>query len=115
MWTVGWGSTGNGISRGTVWTQEQADSALLSRIEAFAAQVKAAVGLRVNQNQFDALVSLCYNIGPGNLRGSTLIRDVNGGKTIEAADEFLKWDHIGGISNQGLLNRRKAERALFLK
>ncbi len=114
IWTVGYGCTGYNIQRGTVWTQAQADQQLAQRVAAFASQVTAAVGLKVNQNQFDALVSLCYNIGPQALRGSTLIRLINQRDYADAANEFLKWDRAGQSVDPGLLRRRKAEQKLFL-
>jgi len=113
VWTVGYGATGYGIGQGTVWTQAQADSQLLIRLNAVSNQVTAAVGQRVNQNQFDALVSLCYNIGAGAFRGSTLVRLINGRDYAGAADEFLKWDKVKQQADAGLLRRRMAEKSLF--
>jgi len=68
----------------------------------------------INQNQFDALVSLCYNIGAGALKNSTLLKKVNlnpGNKTIR--DSFLGWNKSGGKVLQGLTNRRNAEADLY--
>jgi lysozyme len=113
VWTVGYGATGYGINKDTVWTQEQADYQLLTRLNAFASQVSSAVGLRVNQNQFDAMVSLCYNIGPAAFRGSTLVKLVNDRDYEAAGKQFLKWDRVGGVYSAGLEARRMAEMALF--
>jgi lysozyme len=70
------------------------------------------------QNQFDALVSFAYNEGLGALKTSTLLRLFNSGDVQGAADQFLVWDknRVNGVLvfNQGLLNRRQAERKLFL-
>ena len=68
----------------------------------------------INDNQFSALVSFCYNVGPGNLKSSTLLRHVNNGKFPEAANEFLKWTKAQGKELPGLVKRREAERRLFL-
>jgi len=68
----------------------------------------------INQNQFDALVSLCYNIGAGALKNSTLLKKVNlnpNNKTIR--DSFLVWNKSGGKVLQGLTNRRNAEADLY--
>lgn len=68
----------------------------------------------VNQNQFDALVSFCYNLGPSNLKSSTLLKKVNtnpNDPTIEA--EFMKWTKAGGKTLKGLVRRREAEAKLY--
>jgi hypothetical protein len=69
----------------------------------------------INQNQFDALVCFAYNVGLGALHGSTLLKKVNTGDFDGAADEFLKWNHAGGVVVPGLTRRRQAERSLFLQ
>jgi lysozyme len=68
---------------------------------------------QVNQNQFDALVSFTYNLGVGALHGSTLLHLVNQSDFTNAANEFPKWDHAGGVVVAGLLRRRLAEQTLF--
>lgn len=68
----------------------------------------------INQNQFDALVSLCYNIGAGALKNSTLLKKVNlnpSNKTIR--DSFLVWNKSGGKVLEGLTKRRNAEADLY--
>ena len=70
--------------------------------------------VEVTQNQFDALVSFAFNLGPANLKSSTLLRKVNSGDVNGAADEFLKWNHAGGQVLAGLTARRNAEKTLFL-
>ncbi len=69
--------------------------------------------VEVTQNQFDALVSFAFNLGPANLKSSTLLRKVNSGDVNGAADEFLKWNHAGGQGPAGLTARRNAEKTLF--
>lgn len=112
--TVGYGTTGPDIKLGTLWSQSQANFALVARCNAIASILDGCVVPVLNQNQFDALISLCYNIGQGAFRGSTLLRLVNTRQFEAAGDEFLKWDHVGGVVSPGLLARREAERALFL-
>ena len=68
----------------------------------------------INQNQFDALVSFCYNVGPANLKSSTLLKKVNknpNDPTIK--DEFLKWNKAAGKVLKGLTTRRQAESNLY--
>jgi lysozyme len=68
----------------------------------------------ITQNQFDALVSFCYNLGPANLKASTLLKKVNkdpNDPTIRA--EFMKWNKAGGRALAGLTRRREAEANLY--
>lgn len=68
----------------------------------------------ISQPQFDALVSFCYNVGPANLKSSTLLKKVNANPndpTIRA--EFLKWNKAGGKALTGLTRRRTAEADLY--
>ena len=68
----------------------------------------------INQNQFDALVSFCYNLGLGNLKISGLLKKVNtnpNDETIKA--EFMKWVKAGGKTLPGLVKRREAESTLY--
>ena len=80
----------------------------------FADKVSKLVTTPVDQNQFNALVSLAYNIGPANFQKSTLLRKVNFNQndpSIRA--EFLKWNKAGGQVLKGLTIRRKAEADLY--
>lgn len=81
----------------------------------FVAAVRRYVTVPLNQNEFDALVSFTYNLGPGVLRDSTLRRKLNAGDRAGAADEFLRFNKSGGVVLDGLTRRRKAEREMFLK
>jgi len=69
--------------------------------------------MTIKQNQFDALVSLAYNIGLAALKRSTLLKKLNGGDLQTAAAEFLKWDKQAGEVLPGLTKRRKAEQKMF--
>ena len=80
----------------------------------FADKVSKLVTAPVDQNQFNALVSLTYNIGPANFQKSTLLRKVNfnhNDPSIRA--EFLKWNKAGGQVLKGLTIRRTAEADLY--
>lgn len=68
----------------------------------------------VTQNQFDALVAFAFNVGVGALSRSRLLRLINAGQPLAAADQFLVWNRAGGRVVEGLSRRRRAERALFL-
>ena len=111
-WTIGWGATGPGIGKGTVWTQDACDARLEADCERFAAQVAAALGQApTTQAQFDALVSFHYNTGA--IASATLTRLHKAGDHEGAAREFARWCHAGGRVMPGLVRRREAEAALY--
>jgi lysozyme len=113
IWTLGYGHTAD-VKEGDTCTQQQAEAWLSEDLETADIAVNKAVTVPLTQNHFDALVSLCFNIGQGNFAKSTLVRILNAGSIQAAADQFLVWDKVGGQTNAGLLRRRNAERALFL-
>ena len=118
VWTIGYGHTTAAgppkVERGMKITDAGADAILRQDLAKFEGYVSSAVKVPLNQNEFDALVSFTFNIGPGNLRSSTLLKKLNAGDRAGAADEFLKWTKAGGKTLPGLVKRREAERALFL-
>lgn len=114
IWTVGYGHTGN-IGPGMTITQEQADAFLLEDLHHTETGILCQVHVPLSQNQFDALVSFAYNIGLGNFKDSTCLAKLNEGQYQDAANWMLPWHHVNGVENEGLLNRRTAERDLFLK
>jgi len=113
VWTIGYGHTGSGVHGGLVITQEQADQLLESDVAGSVACVNRAVTSDISQNQFDALVDFTFNLGCSTLLSSTLLRFVNAGDFAEAAPQFLRWDHAGGVVVPGLLRRRQQEMTLF--
>jgi lysozyme len=112
--TIGYGST-KGVRMGDEITQAQAVELLAADVERHADGVRRLVDVPLTQNQFDALVSLVFNIGVGAFRRSTLLRKLNAGDHRGAADELLRWTKAGGRELRGLVRRREAERALFLE
>ena len=118
VWTIGYGHTGKvdgkAVSLGMRITQTKAAQLLREDLASFEAAVNAAVKTLITQNMFDALVSFSYNCGAGALRNSTLLRKLNAGDYLGAADEFPKWNKAGGKVLNGLVRRREAERKLFL-
>jgi lysozyme len=95
-------------------SQQQADDWLSAGLVPYEEAVLGALKREPTQEQFDAMVSLCWNIGPGNFRSSTVVREFNKGNTQAAADAFLKWNRANGKVMKGLTNRRKDERSVFL-
>lgn len=119
VWTIGYGTTamaGVGIKprAGMKITEQQAEAYLLKTVEKFAAQIVPSIKKPTNDNEFGAMVSLAYNIGPGAFKRSSVLRHFNAGDKAKAADAFLMWDKAGGKVLRGLVRRREAERALFL-
>ncbi len=120
VWTIGYGATrlqdGSAVTKDTTpITQEQGTKLLEKQLEQYELAVDAAVHVVINQYQFDAMVSLCYNIGAGNFTKSTLVKLLNAGNSTAAAQEFLRWNKIKGQVSNGLTRRRAEEMTLFLK
>lgn len=113
VWTIGWGSTGPGITHGVKWTQEQADKRLHDDVQRFASGVFSAVTYDATPAQLGAMISLAYNIGLGAFRSSTLLRLFNAGDTSGAHAQFPRWNKAGGKVVNGLTNRRRDEAAVF--
>lgn len=115
VWTIGYGAIGPGITQGTVWTKAQADARFDKDVQSREEQLtKMLDGAPTTQNQFDALLSLGYNIGMARLSTSTALRLHKQRKYRAAAAAFLLWNKDNGKINAGLINRRKLERDLYL-
>ena len=118
VWTIGFGTTvyPNGIKvmKGDTCTEAQAKTYMAHDLKKFEATVNKAVTVQLNQNQFDALLSLAYNIGASAFSQSTLVKKLNANDIRGAADQFDVWVNAGGKRMQGLVNRRAKEKALFL-
>ena len=89
-------------------------TALLCRdLEGVEACIEGYVDATLTQNQFDSLCSLVFNIGCTRFQNSTLLRKINAGNYAAAAEEFVRWCHVGVKEVPGLLRRRLAEQLLF--
>jgi lysozyme len=106
--TIGWGHT-KGVVMGQKITLAQAEKFFDQDTAAFEKDVND-LGLSLNTHQFDALVSFCYNLGPGNLHSL-----VKGRSLPQIANAIPQYCHAGGEVLPGLVKRRAAEKALFLK
>lgn len=112
-WTIGWGHYGPDVKQDDKITQEQADAMLAEDLKRYVAYVNnnnfVTIIDKLTQNQFDALVSFCYNCGPGNLQDLC-----KGKRTPEAiAADLPKYNKGGGNVLPGLVRRRGEELALF--
>jgi len=119
--TIGYGATfypnGKKVTMADKAITEAEGTVLLqSMLVSFEKYVDSYCRDDINQNQFDALVSFAYNLGPANLKSSTLLKKVNANpqdETITA--EFMKWVKAGGKTLRGLVRRREAESLLYFK
>lgn len=117
--TIGFGSikypNGKKVKLGDKITKDQAKEYKLHDLKEFESTVNTSVKVPLTQNQYDALVSLSYNIGSGAFKNSTLLKKLNSGDYKGAAEQFLVWNKVNSKKVQGLVNRREAERNLFIK
>lgn len=119
VWTIGYGHTSMAgppkVVPGLRITMAEADAILARDLGRYEAGVSNAVTRVPSQHQFDAMVSLCYNIGEGAFARSSVVRHFNAGDMDKAAASFALFRKSGGKVVQGLVNRRAAEAALFRK
>ena len=117
VWTIGYGTTvinGRKVKKGDTCTVEQAKSYMAQDLKQFESAVNQ-VKVPLNQNQYDALVSLAYNIGASAFLNSTLFKKLNAKDYKGAAEQFARWNRASGKVMRGLTNRRAKERKLFEK
>lgn len=118
IWTIGVGHTTAAgpptPTHGMTITAAQSDEILSRDLAKFEAAVDKAITAPMAQHEFDAMVSLAFNIGGGSFTKSSVARKFNAGDKAGAANAFLLWNKAGGKVLKGLTTRRKAERAQFL-
>lgn len=96
-------------------TDQRAIELLEHFLDLFEKQIEPLLKVKLNSNQFSAVVSFVYNVGPGNFEKSTLLKKINAKDFAGAANEFARWNKAGGKVLAGLTRRREAEKVLFLK
>lgn len=115
--TIGYGHTSMAgppvVKSGMTITDQEGKDILALDLAKFEAMVLKCLMRSPSQNQFDAMVSLCYNIGEGNFSKSTVVRQFNAGDFEAAANGFSLWIHAGGKVLPGLVTRRGKEMVLF--
>ncbi len=97
------------VTKGLQITQEHSDKLLALASEKYAQPVRAAIKRPMTQEQFDAFVSICYNIGPAAFKSSTFVRRFNDGDIEGCAKAIMMWTKPAEITS-----RRQAERDQFL-
>lgn len=123
IWTIGNGlirytvgeRAGRRVQKGDYLTDEEIHAEFRNQIKSYEGGVKRAVKVPLTQSQFNACVSLAYNIGVKAFAGSTVVRELNQGKYQAACRAFALWNKAGGRVSKGLSIRRKAEQQEFFR
>jgi len=114
VWTIGVGHTAAAGSlapkAGMTITRAEVDQLFSHDLVQYEDAINSAVHVPLTQGQFDALCSLCFNIGVGGFRGSTVVKLLNKRDYRGAADAFRKWNKPAEI-----VGRRESERAQFVR
>ena len=110
--TIGYGHTRT-AREGMVITKDEADRLLIKDLAWAERAVSQHVKVPLAQNQFDACVSLCFNIGEGAFARSTLVKEINKGRYDAAPTQFMRWVYAGGKKFRGLERRRAAEAEMW--
>jgi lysozyme len=130
IWTVGWGHAlvdpvtrkflkgpadkEKAYAMYPAMTEVEAEQLLKRDLESFSGAVTRLLKVKLNDNQFSALVSFAYNVGAGNLQKSTLLRLINANPNDPGITaQFMRWNKAGGIELRGLTRRREAESLLY--
>ena len=118
VWTIGYGHTAaaGGLvpGAGVTITQSQADDMFIADLVTYENGVSRALTRTPTRSQFDAMVSLCYNIGGGAFATSSVARLFNAGQYAKAANAFLLWNKDNGKVIPGLTRRRSEEMGVFM-
>lgn len=108
--TIGFGTTA-GVKPGDTITPRAALARALADVSKFEGALKQCVKVPLTQGEYDAFLSLAYNVGPSAFCGSTLVRLLNAGDYAGACAQISRWNKQGGRELAGLTKRREAERA----
>ncbi len=112
VWTIGYGHTKD-VKESDVWSQDHAEHMLEVELHEYESYINKYVTVNLSQNQFDALVSWVYNLGPANLKASTMLKVLNSSKYEDVPAQMKRWNKAGGKVLEGLIRRREAEACLF--
>lgn len=113
VWTIGYGHT-KAVKKGDQITEFMATEYLKDDLRTSEQAVNQYVTSNINQNQFDALVSFTFNLGPGNLKSSTLLKRVNANPNDPDIErQFKRWVYCSGKVLKGLVKRREREANMY--
>jgi len=110
--TIGFGRIKE-VKEGDTCSQEQAEEWLAEELPEYESYINDMVDVDLTQNQFDSLVSWVYNLGPSNLKASTLLNVLNAGEYENVPEQIKRWNKAGGKVLDGLIRRREAEALFF--
>ncbi|GAA5096900.1 hypothetical protein GCM10023210_31270 [Chryseobacterium ginsengisoli] len=118
VWTIGRGITyyedGTKVKPGDKISVEREQKLFMNTLKYYVETVQKFVKKNLTQNQFNALVSFCYNVGSPQFKGSTLLKKVNSNPNDpEIKNQFMRWVYDDGKIVQGLINRRTKEAELY--
>lgn len=111
-WTIGYGHT-KGVTEIDIISSAQAEALLVKELKEYENYVRKLVKVPLFQYQFDALVSWTYNLGPTNLKNSTMLMHLNKGRYDLVPNEMRRWNKVNGKVLEGLVIRREKEARLF--
>ena len=115
--TIGYGSLklidGSPVTDNISITMQEAEDLLAHKLVEYEGYINDLVKVPLKQNEFDALVSWVFNLGPSNLKSSTMLKVLNAGKYQEVPEQIKRWNKVNGKVNEGLVKRRKSEALLF--
>ena len=112
VWTIGYGHT-KGVTPSMKITESQANNLLKTELIEYQNYINEMVEVKLSQCQFDALVCWVYNLGPTNLKNSTLLTLLNQGVKFQIPEQIRRWNRAGGKVLKGLVRRRTAEALMF--
>ena len=112
VWTIGYGHT-KGVEEDQEITQDEAEDMLASELDEYEGYIRDMVECDLEQCQFDALVAWVYNLGPTNLRSSTMLKRLNANDLDDVPAQIRRWNKAGGKVLAGLTRRREAEALMF--
>ena len=112
VWTLAYGRTKD-VKEFDTCTQEQAEKWLEEELIEFENYVNDLVEVQLSQNEFDALCSWTYNLGPTNLKKSSLLATLNANNKEDVPAQIKRWNKSAGKVSEGLVRRREAEALLF--
>ena len=110
--TIGYGHTKD-VTEDMEITQEEAENMLIHELMDYCNYVDMYVEVPLEQHQFDSLVSWTYNLGPTNLKSSTLLKVLNDKDYEGVPAQIKRWNKSAGVVSDGLIRRREAESLLW--
>ena len=115
--TIGYGSLklidGSPVTDNISITMQEAEDLLAHELVEYEGYINDLVKVPLKQNEFDAFVAWVINLGPSNLKSSTMLKVLNAGKYQEVPEQIKRWNKVNGKVNEGLVKRRKSEALLF--